>query len=143
MAAALAFAGIYGRRFRAQPPLSVAAGQVCAASVLLAPLALVVERPWQLPVLEAEVLGALVGLGLFSTAAAYYLYFRILASAGATNLLLVTFLIPVSAVLLGVSILGEALSLGQLAGMALIGCGRLAVDGRLPALFGRLGTNFD
>lgn len=74
---------------------------------------------------------ALIGLAVLSTALAYVLYFRILATAGAVNLLLVTFLIPVSAILLGVVVLGEALLLRHLAGMALIGAGLAAIDGRL------------
>ena len=52
----------------------------------------------------------MLGLALLSTALAYVLYFRILATAGATNLLLVTFLIPVSAIVLGVAVLGERLA---------------------------------
>jgi hypothetical protein len=75
---------------------------------------------------------ALAGLGLLSTAIAYVLYFRIFAEAGATNLLLVTFVIPVSAVLLGVLVLHEALALRQAAGTALIGAGLACIDGRLP-----------
>ena len=65
-----------------------------------------------------------------STALAYVLYFRILATAGATNLLLVTFLIPVSAILLGTLILGEVLLPRHVVGMALIGLGLAAIDGR-------------
>ncbi len=76
---------------------------------------------------------ALAGSALLSTALAYVIYFRILATAGATNLMLVTFLIPVSALILGTTILGELLTSGQLAGMALIGLGLATIDGRLPA----------
>jgi drug/metabolite transporter (DMT)-like permease len=130
-ALAYALAGIYGRRFRDVPPLVTATGQVTASSVLLCPLVLATDRPWTLPVPDAAALGALVGLGLLSTAAAYVIYFRLLASAGATNLLLVTFLIPVSAILLGVLVLGEVLTAGQLAGMGLIALGLAAIDGRL------------
>lgn len=133
LAAALsyAFAGIYGRRLRGMPPLAAAAGQVTASSLLLAPLALAVDRPWLLPVPGAEVWAALAGLGLLSTAMAYVIYFRVLAASGATNLLLVTFLIPVNAILLGVLVLGEALTAGQLVGMLLVACSLAAVDGRL------------
>ena len=70
-------------------------------------------------------------MAAISTAFAYFLYFRILASAGATNLLLVTFLIPISAILLGTAFLSEALLPRQIAGMALIGLGLAAIDGRL------------
>jgi drug/metabolite transporter (DMT)-like permease len=74
---------------------------------------------------------AIVGMAALSTALGYVLYFRILASAGATNLLLVTFLIPVSAIILGSLVLGEHLAPRHFAGMALIGVGLAAIDGRL------------
>ncbi len=134
LAAALsyAFAGIYGRRFHAMgvSPLATATGQVVASSLILLPLVLVVDRPWTLPPPSLATLAALVGVAAISTALAYVLYFRILATAGATNLLLVTFLIPVSAILLGTLFLGEVLLPRHLAGMALIGAGLAAIDGR-------------
>jgi len=68
-----------------------------------------------------------------STALAYILFFRILAVAGATNLLLVTFLIPVTAIVLGAAFLGETLVLRHFVGMALIGIGLAAIDGRVFA----------
>lgn len=80
-----------------------------------------------------EALWALGGLAFFSTVIAYILYFRLIASAGATNAALVTFLIPISAILLGVTILGETFTGLQAAGMALIGLGLLVMDGRLFA----------
>lgn len=127
-----AFAGIFGRRFRdlGCSPLVTAAGQVTASALVLVPLALVVERPWILPLPAVEVWGAVLGLALFSTALAYILYFRVLATAGATNLLLVTFLIPISAILLGTVILGEQLEPKHVAGISLIGLGLAAIDGR-------------
>ena len=76
----------------------------------------------------------MLGVGLLSTALAYVLYFRILAVAGATNLLLVTFLIPVSAILLGALVLDETLLSRHFLGMALIGAGLAFIDGRLPHL---------
>ena len=138
-----AVAGIYGRRFKDTPPLVTAAGQVTATTVLLLPIMLAVDRPWNLATPSPTTWGAIAALALLSTAAAYMIYFRILAAAGATNLLLVTLLIPVSAILLGVTILGERLEPQQFAGMALIGVGLAAIDGRpLAALCrrgGRLG----
>ncbi|KMO14387.1 DMT family transporter [Methylobacterium platani] len=128
-----AFAGIYGRRFKRMgiPPLAAAAGQVTAASVLLLPVALAVDRPWTLPAPPATAVAAVLGLAALSTALAYVIFFRLLASAGATNLMLVTFLIPVSALLLGALVLGEPVVPRQLLGMALIGAGLVAIDGRL------------
>ena len=128
-----AFAGIYGRRFRSMgvTPLATATGQVVVSSLILLPLMLIVDRPWALPMPSPQAIAALIGVAAISTAFAYLLYFRILATAGATNLLLVTFLIPVSAILLGTLVLDEALLPRQIAGMALIGLGLAAIDGRL------------
>ncbi len=123
-------AGIYGRRFQGLPPVVAAAGMVTCSAVLTLPLALVVERPWQIDP-GALTWAALLGLALLSTALAYVIYFRILASAGATNLLLVTFLIPVSALILGVAVLGERPAPSTFAGLALIFAGLAAVDGRV------------
>jgi len=62
---------------------------------------------------------------------AYIIYFKVLATAGVTNLLLVTFLIPLSAILLGVMVLGEQLGWNAFVGMGLIFVGLIAIDGRL------------
>ncbi|MFO1071559.1 MAG: DMT family transporter [Geminicoccaceae bacterium] len=134
LAAALSYAcaGVYGRRFarRGVPPLMTATGQVATSAALLVPLALLVDRPWTLPPPGLPVWGAVLGLAALSTALAYLLYFRLLATAGATNLLLVTFLIPISAITLGTLVLGEHLLPRQLLGMVLIGSGLAAIDGR-------------
>jgi len=95
---------------------------------------LVVDRPWTLSPPSFTVWLALGALALLSTALAYVLYFRILAAAGATNLLLVTFLIPVTAILLGAVVLGERLEPRQFAGMVLIGVGLALIDGRIAGL---------
>ncbi len=127
-----ACAGVFGRRFRAigVQPMQAALGQVSASAVMMLPLALLVDRPWALPAPSAAALASVLGLAALSTALAYILYFRILALAGAVNLLLVTFLVPVSAILLGTLVLGEALAPRHLVGMALVGAGLAAIDGR-------------
>ena len=131
-AVSYALAGIFGRRFRAMgvAPMTTATGQVVASSVLMVPAMLVVDRPWTLATPSMAAVGALVGVAALSTALAYVLYFRILSTAGATNLLLVTFLIPVSAIALGILFLGESLLSKHLVGMVLIGVGLAAIDGR-------------
>jgi drug/metabolite transporter (DMT)-like permease len=135
-----AFASIFGRRFKRMgvPPLATATGQVTASSALLFPVALFVDRPWTLTWPDLPVWSAILGLALLATALAYILFFRILASAGAVNLMLVTFLIPVSAILLGSAFLGERLAPMDFAGMALIGLGLAAIDGRLATLLPHL-----
>jgi drug/metabolite transporter (DMT)-like permease len=99
------------------------------------PLVLLIDRPWTLPMPSAQGLAAIAGLASLSTALAYVIFFRILARAGATNLLLVTFLIPVSAILLGTLVLHEPLEARYFVGMALIGAGLAAIDGRLLPRF--------
>ncbi len=126
-----AFAAVFGRRFKGVPPLVTAAGQVTTTAVMMVPIMLVVDRPWTLTSPGMETWAALLCLALFSTALAYVIYFRVLAVAGATNILLVTFLIPVSALLLGTSILGERLDTRHLGGMVLIAFGLGAIDGRV------------
>lgn len=132
-AVSYSLAGIYGRRFArlGVRPVVTATGQVTASSLLLIPAALVLERPLDLPIPGLEVWLAVVSLAVVSTAFAYILYFRILAIAGATNVLLVTLLIPLSAIVLGALFLGEQLAARQLVGMVLIGLGLLAIDGRI------------
>ncbi len=141
LAAALSYAisGVLGRRFKrlGVPPLLSATGQVSASAVMLAPIALIVDQPWRLPMPGPETWAAVIGLAGLSTALAYILYFRILATAGATNLLLVTFLVPVSAILLGAAFLAERLDPEHILGMAMIGVGLAAIDGRLAKRLAR------
>lgn len=135
LAAALSYAcaGVYGRRFRAMgiAPLQTAAGQLVASSLVLVPVALLLDRPWTLPMPGAGTWAAMVALAILSTAIGYILYFRILARSGATNVLLVTFLVPVGAILLGALVLDERLEARHFAAMALIGLGLACIDGRL------------
>lgn len=142
LAAALsyAFAGVFGRRFRVMgvSPMVTATGQVTASSLMLLPAMMMIDHPWALPMPSGAAILALAGIAVLSTAFAYFLYFRILATAGATNLLLVTFLIPVSAIILGVTVLGETLQTRHLLGMLLIGSGLAAIDGRVWRAFRRL-----
>ena len=74
---------------------------------------------------------SMIGLALFSTSLAYVVYFKLLETVGATNLSMVTFLVPVSAILLGLVFLDESLSTVQLIGMSLIALGLALIDGRL------------
>ena len=133
LGAALSYAcgGIYGRRFKALSPVVTSAGQLAGTMVLVLPLALVLEeQPWAIQP-SLAVWGAMLGLALLSTALASLIFFRLLAVAGVTNVMLVNFLVPVSAVLLGMLALGERPNWTLCAGMALIFTGLLTMDGRL------------
>ncbi|MCG8636003.1 MAG: DMT family transporter [Desulfobacterales bacterium] len=124
-----AFAAIFGRRFKALDPVVVAAGMLTGSTMIMIPVAFVFEQPFGLAP-TAVTWAAMGGLALVSTALAYIIYFYVLARAGATNILLVTFLIPVSAIFLGVAVLGESPSWNAFAGMAMIFAGLLSIDGR-------------
>lgn len=124
-------AGVFGKRFGGMSPILTAAGMTSASSILLIPLAAIIDRPWTLPVPSPETLMAVFGIAALSTSLAYILYFAILKRAGASNLLLVTFLIPISAILLGVGFLGETLLAQHIIGMGVIGVGLAVIDGRL------------
>lgn len=129
-AAVYSLGATYGRRFKGIAPLKIATAQVTAATIILIPLTALVDRPWALPMPSPGVWAALLAIALLSTSLAYLLFFRILAVAGATNLVLVTFLLPGSALILGALFLNEAVTLRALMGMALIGLGLAAIDGR-------------
>ena len=130
-------AGVYGKRFAQLgiSPLATATGQLCASSMILIPLTLWIDQPWTMTIPSIEGMGSLLGIALLSTALAYVIYFRLLKTAGATNLLLVTLLIPVSAIILGVFLLDESLEPQHLSGMAVISLGLLIMDGRLLQFF--------
>jgi drug/metabolite transporter (DMT)-like permease len=127
------FAAIYGRRLSTSgmAPIAIATGQTAAAALFMLPVVLLVDQPWTMaaPSLKSTLAG--ITLALFSTALAYILYFRLIERAGASNAQLVAFLMPVLAVTLGIMVLGEKLSGGQLAGAALIFAGLVILDGRV------------
>lgn len=132
------FAVHYGRRFGDTSALVNAAYMLTAATVWLLPVAAVFDQPWTL---SPGVSGwsALLGLSLLCTAFAYLLYFRILASAGATNMSLVTFIVPVSAISLGALFLGERLGPTAFAGMGILFVGLAVIDGRTARFIGGRG----
>ncbi|MBL4907352.1 MAG: DMT family transporter [Sneathiella sp.] len=133
-AASYGVALVFGRRFAKAgiSPMIIATGQMTGATLLLAPLVFIVDNPIDIITsLSISTIAAIFALALFSTALAYILYFKILSSAGAMNASLVTLLVPVSAIILGILFLGEALAFKTLAGMGFVGVGLLVIDGRV------------
>ena len=123
-------AAVFARRFRNHPSMVIATGQITGAAVMSLPVALIVDQPWSLPMPAALPLFAVVALGVLSTAITPLLYFAILKAVSTTNAIVVTFLVPVSALLLGIIFLDEAFTAQQAAGILLIGLGLAAIDGR-------------
>jgi drug/metabolite transporter (DMT)-like permease len=133
LAAALSYglAALWMCRLQGVPPLVSAEAQLLCSALMLLPLAALVDRFWALPLPGGTALAAVLGLAVFSTALAYIVFFRISATAGPTNVMLVTLLIPVTATGLGALVLGERLALNQIAGALVIASGLVVIDGRL------------
>ena len=139
LAACLSYglSGVWSRRIAREglAPLPAAAGQCIASSLMVLPLALAFDQPWTLPAPPTQAVLAVIAFGLFPTALAYALFYWVLARAGATNTMLVTLLVPVTALLLGTLVLGEVLAARHFIGMAVIAAGLLVIDGRVLARF--------
>jgi len=127
---------IYGKRFTGISAPVNAGVMLAFSAIMLWPLAFIVENPLSLsPGMDSWV--ALIALAELSSAFAYILYFKVLKSAGATGLVLVTYLIPVTATVLGVVFLNERLHPNTLAGVLIIFTGLVVIDGRLARWFRR------
>ena len=111
-------------------PAASAAGVLFGSTIMSLPLAFVLADPLA-GMTDLTALAGIFGLGAVRTALAYLLYLRILNSAGATNLLFVTLLIPVKAGFLGGAFLGEVFTSDASWGIGLIALGLIVVDGRL------------
>jgi drug/metabolite transporter (DMT)-like permease len=117
---------IAGLTVRALPPLQVSIGQLLAAAVLIAPFGLA-QLPAEAP--PAGTVAAVVALGALGSGIAYLLYFRLIASAGASRAILVTYLVPAFALVYGTVFLDEDVTGTALAGLALILAGTALATG--------------
>jgi drug/metabolite transporter (DMT)-like permease len=129
LAAALCYAAsalIVGRRGGGVPPLHLAAGQLAIGTLLMAPLGLL-QLPDQAP--PAKAILAIVALGALGSALAYVLYFALIARAGASRAILVTYLVPAFALLYGAVFLDEEVTASAVAGLALILAGTTLATG--------------
>jgi len=106
-----------GRTVRGIPPLQVSLGQLVCAAVLMAPFGLA-QLPGTIP--PARVWFAIIALGALGSGIAYLLYFAIIASAGASRAILVTYLVPAFALVYGAIFLDEAVTATALIGLVLI-----------------------
>jgi drug/metabolite transporter (DMT)-like permease len=133
LAAGLCYAvsGVFAKRFKDVSPIVLSCGQLAFGALFILPVVSVFDHPFSRPMPDAVAIAAVLAIALLSTALAFIIYFKILRVAGATNVMLVTLLVPVSAILLGALILGEALAPRHFAGLALIACGMMLIDGRL------------
>jgi len=132
------FAALAARRLlKDTPPLGTATFQLMASTVMMAIVAGAMEQPWHLSMPGLTTWLAVLGLAALSTALAYIVFFQIIRRSGATNVMLVTLLIPVTAILLGWLVLGEPISAREIAGAIVIGSALLVIDGRALRLLRR------
>ena len=115
-----------GRTTRGVSALHVSFGQLAFASLLLAPLGLA-QLPHEVP--STHVLLAMLALGALGSGVAYLLYFTIIASAGASKAILVTYLVPGFALVYGALALDEPITASGLAGLTLILTGTALATG--------------
>jgi drug/metabolite transporter (DMT)-like permease len=127
---AYAVAGVWARKnLVGMPPQLAAAGMLTGATVIMLPLVYFVEG---LPTFDLQP-PKLVAIGYYAviaTAAAYLLYYRVLAMAGSGNLMLVTLLVAPVAITLGAVVLGEKLSANAFVGFIILAVGLIILDGR-------------
>lgn len=135
--ATLCYAGsaIYGTRFSGTSPLAPAAGSLLCAGAVLIPLALLVEAPWRLTP-SAESIAALVALAIFSTAAAFALFYRLVRTLGSVGTTAQAYLRVPIGIAIGAVALGERLPPEAWLGLAAVLTGvflmTLPARGRTP-----------
>lgn len=126
-----ALAGVWARnRLTGLAPPVAAAGMLTASTLIMVPLAWMIDGPIRLD-LQPRTMLAIAYYALGATALAYLLYYRVLALAGSGNLMLVTLMIAPIAILLGAVVLNEALAPNAYKGFALLALGLVIIDGRL------------
>ncbi len=130
------FAALWGRKFLGGvPPVKSATCQLMCSTLIMLVVVSLVDKPWTLDMPSANTVWSLVALAVFGTALAYIVFFKILVRAGGSNVMLVTLLIPVTAMLLGNIFLDEAIHAKEIVGALIIGAGLLFIDGRLVDRF--------
>ncbi len=125
----LSYAGatIYARRWlRGQPPMLSAAGQVTAGAIWIAPVSLLVDRPFDLSPSPAA-LASWIALAVLGTVVAYVIYYALIDRTSATFVSLVTYIVPVHGLLLGALVLGEPVGATTVASLAFVLVGVLLV----------------
>jgi drug/metabolite transporter (DMT)-like permease len=134
-AASYGLTGLWAKkRLKGIPPLSAATGQLLCSAAIMTVLAFAFDDPATL--LNASVASwiALLGLSLIATSLAYLIFFRVIERAGPANVLLVTMMIPASAIVMGYVVLHETLEAREVAGALIIIAALVIIDGRVLRL---------
>jgi drug/metabolite transporter (DMT)-like permease len=135
VAASYGFAMVFARkRLSGLPPLVAPTGQMILATLYLLPLMLLIDRPFSRPLPSVQAMGAVATLSVLGTVLAFIVYYRLLRSAAASYVSMVTYVVPLIGVLLGLVILDEHLAWNDYAGFGLILLGVLIVNGAFRGL---------
>lgn len=128
-------ATVYSRQhLRGLPPLVAPTAQLTMAAFYLVPLSLLVERPYLAPLPGWLAMAALLLLTLFSTALPFVIFYRLVERTSATNLSLVTYMVPVVATILGIVVLHEQPDWNVYLSLALIVLGVMTVNGAFRSI---------
>ena len=130
-----AFGTIYAKRRQGTAPMVNATGQVLFAVLWLTPLSLIMESPFATDAFSSTTLWASLAIGLLSTTLGFVFFYNVLRSGGASNVLLVSFLVPISASILGVVFLAEPLPMTSIAAYVTVLIALLIIDGRVLKRF--------
>ena len=126
-----AFAGVWAKlRMHNLPSLISATGMLVASAMMMVPLLFVTDT-FQIAPIDMYVFFIAFQFAVICSVLAYLLYFKILETTGAGNLLICTIIVPPSAILLEVLVLDEVIGLNELAGLAIVTAGMIVLDGRL------------
>lgn len=124
-------ANVFGRKFKNIPPIETAKGQLAAATIIMIPIIFLIQPPTEIIIPSWNIIICIIALAILCTAIAYILFFTILSRAGAVNVSLVTLIVPISAIIMGVVVLNESLSIKELLAISIILFGLIIVDGRI------------
>lgn len=126
-----AFAGVWAKvRMQNLPSMISATGMLVASAMMMVPLLFVTDT-FQIAPIDIYVFFIAFQFAVICSVLAYLLYFKILETTGAGNLLICTIIVPPSAILLEVLVLDEVIGLNELAGLAIVTAGMIVLDGRL------------
>ena len=131
---AYAFAGVWGKiRLAEYSPTQSALGMLICSSAISVLCSFFISGPPSLAIINYpfDLMKVVLGLGVLGTALAYPLYFRILEVAGSSNLMLVTIIVPVFAIILDAILLSQFVTGSNLFGFAVVAIGLFIMDGRL------------
>ena len=126
-----AFAGVWAKlRMQNLPSLISATGMLVASALLMLPLLFATDT-FQVASIDVYVFFLSFQFAVICSVFAYLLYFKILETTGAGNLLICTIIVPPSAILLEVLVLDEVIGTRELAGLLIVTVGMVVLDGRL------------